>query len=168
MPKRQITLEQAAEAFRKAGLRVKVEGIDQAPKPLDIIQKPPKPNPYGRSSKPVLNSLVKITLYARHTIGKGGKLVLKDGEKSVENNTYQTYGPGVCHVSSEIASELLHQDALARQADERFLDRTQRQFVIGAFQTAMGGVVYRGIEVDTNSFYDAMSNQFTNSPYRGI
>lgn len=156
-------LQQAKELAERAGLRIEVkvdERFDQPP-PVDIVPKkdythygPPKSN---------LPNLTKLTLYARHTVGSGGHMTMKDGQESVSNNGYRTYGPGVVHVPTALASELAYRDQQAQKADERFLDRRERSYVIGSMTTPQGAQVFRGFEV--NDLGEALGNS---SFYRGI
>ena len=160
MPKRRITLEEAAEAFRQAGLRVKVEAVVDDSPPLDIIDRPKKtPDLLGfnKPAKQVSPKTVQVYLYARHMTGSGGTTIGPKGQESVTGNAYQIYGPGHATVPAEIAGDLLNADATARQADDRFLDRRQRQFVVTGVKDSAQRLHYLGVEVGEEGFSAHMS-----------
>ncbi len=64
----------------------------------------------------------------------------------------ESYGPGLCTVSIDLAAHLLHQDALAKRADTRFLDRTFRSYVIVPRRTSIGNVNAAVCVSSDNSF----------------
>ena len=172
MPKRRITLEEAAEAFRQAGLKVKVEAVVDDSPPLDIIDRPKKtPDLLGFNKviKQVSPKTVQVYLYARHMTGSGGTAIGPKGQETVTGNTYQIYGPGHATVPAEIAGDLLNADAAARQADDRFLDRRHRQFVVTGVRDTAQRVHYMGIETSEEGFNTNMSPtewQYNRNGYR--
>lgn len=150
MPRRKITLEEAFSVFEEHGLKVKVEAVQQdtPASPLaDFLEEtvPTVPLPQQLSAK-----RVKITLYAQHSIACGGRLVKgTDGESHIEGNTLETYGPGIVTVPATLAAQLLHQDGLARDADEHMLDRKLRTYVV-----VPHGSSHRAIKVSEDSSFD--------------
>lgn len=171
MPKKRITLEEAAEAFRRAGLRIKVESVVDDSPPLDIIDKPETKDLLGFNKviKQTSPKTVQIYLYAKHMTGSGGTTIGPKGQETVTGNTYETYGPGQTVVPAEIAGDLLNADAAARQADDRFLDRRQRQFLLTGVKDSAQRMHYLGVEVGEENFYDQMSPtswQYNKSGYR--
>jgi len=142
MPKKKITLEEAFAVFEREGLQVKVEAM-QPQKPqihledfLEDTIKEEKPAVVQTGKR-----FVKITLYASHSIGNGGEMVVSvDGTKHVINNGVETYGPGVITVPVHLAQHLLHQDMLARRADERTFDHKLRSFAVFPQQMPYGTV----------------------------
>ena len=132
MPKRKITLEEAFAVIEQHGLKARIVAVEDNQEPsaalADFLEPvataPQQAIPQGKKE-------VKITLYAAHTVSSGGSVVVNSsGDKSVSGSSIETYGPGVITVPIAIAQQLLHQDALAREADERFLDRKFRSFVV--------------------------------------
>ena len=126
--KKKISIEEAFSALRNAGINVK---IDDVSKPVDetpdfVVAKPgAKPKKQKESKgKPGIS---KVTLSTQHCIGSGG---VEDEDGVITHAGVVTYGPGVCEVPSELAGALLHQDQLAKQQDERMLDRTQRSYMV--------------------------------------
>lgn len=140
MPKKKITLEEAYAVFEQHGLEVEVRGIQQqkAVEPLSSFLEG------GDEMQPPLaeegKKTIKITLFAAHTIGNGGEIVTVDGEKKVVNNGIVQYGPGIVTVPSHLATHLLHQDLLARRADERMLEQRVRTYVVRPVYTSHGVV----------------------------
>lgn len=153
MPKRKITLQEAFDVIHQHGLDVEVKGVvDDTPSPINIadsfvIEKEITP-PVIQQKKSV-----KITLYASHTVSCGGFMVGKGEDKHVEGNSIETYGPGVVTVDNDLAQHLLHQDMLARQADERFLDRRMRSYIVMPIRT-QNGLVNAGIHVSNDPSFD--------------
>lgn len=132
MPRRKITIEEAFATLESAGINVQVKKPDvDEPVILDTI-KPSYGNTYGIPQETLGGKLVKVKLYAKHTVGSSG----------------QSYGPGVVTVSSSIAQHLLHQDGLAVEADAKLLDRQQHSYLVVQRQSA-GQVVNVGLEVDS-------------------
>lgn len=171
MPKRRITLEEAAEAFRQAGLKIKVESVVDDSPPLDIIKKPQMtPDLLGfHKAKQVSPKTVQVYLYARHMTGSAGMSIGPKGQETVVGNTCEIYGPGHATVPAEIAGDLLNADAAARKADDRFLDRRQRQFVLTGVKDSAQRLHYLGVEVGEEGFYAQMSPttwQYNRDGYR--
>jgi hypothetical protein len=165
MPKRKITLEEAFAVFEQHGLQVEVKAvqIDQPQESLyDFLEVE------SVQQQPVIQSTsaksVKITLYATHTIGSGGEIVLDtSGNKAVINNCVESYGPGVVTVPARLAQHLLHADMLARHSDENLTSSKMRSFVVVPRVTPYG-VVNCSIQVsedrafDMSSFLGALGN----------
>lgn len=152
MPKRNITLAEAAEAFAKRGLKVKVEAIEQEEPLPDIFIKPDKPS--ATIGSKVGPKHIKITLTARHRIGCGGYVTKGEGTSA---NRTESYGPGQVTVPIELAAGLLHADAQARAADADFLCPYVRSYVVGARRDTSGKMNYVGIPVTDEQF-----SNFTN------
>ena len=158
MPKRKITLEEAFATFEQHGLQVEIKAIQQDPE-LDNLTladftestvEQSIPKQHGKKS-------ITIKLHAAHTIGSGGHMVDKGTpNQRIENAGVQTYGPGVCTVPIYIAAHLLHQDTLAQRADERFLDRKLRSFVIVP-RRLNGQMVNVGIMASDDDAFDMSS-----------
>ena len=133
MAKRKITIEEAFEALQKSGIQVQIKNVDPVVEQPDIYAEEPqqqKPQKVGKHT-------VKVSLFARHTVGSSG----------------QVYGPGICYVPATLATHLLYQDQLARQADARFLDREHKFYVI-AQRSAGGHRANVGVPVTEDTFSD--------------
>jgi hypothetical protein len=164
MPRREISLEEAFAAFEKRGLKVEVMTVEPVtpPQPDPIVDRPRAADTYSnRKSVKVGESLVRVTLHARHIIGSGGSMVGEGKSATVTGNTSQTYGPGVCYVKPDLASDLLYRDQEAKRADERFLDKTARTFIVTTVRDNMG--ILRNVPVEVTS--DDYSSHV--SPYDG-
>jgi hypothetical protein len=152
MPKRKITLDEAFAVFEQHGLQVEVKAIcdDVENEPLTAFLE------QGDEVQPTTEELstkhIKITLFSSHTIGSGGEIkLMPDGTKQAVNNGIQTYGPGVVTVPAHLATHLLHQDMLARRADDRMLESRVRQYVVTAKRTIHGNVnVARHVSNDSS------------------
>lgn len=154
MPRKKITIEEAYAVFEREGLKVKVESmIPETPKARlqDFLEDSEEVIPIA---EPVGKKFIKVTLYASHSIGNGGETIVKpDGTKEVINNGIETFGPGIVTVPAHLATHLLHQDMLARQADERTYDRKLRSFAVFPQRTSYG-VVSSARLVSTDSSFD--------------
>ena len=133
MPKRKITIEEAFAALDSAGISVQVKKPDVP----DIEEPVVAPTVsysevYGIPQEKLGGKLIKVKLYAKHTVGSNG----------------QSYGPGIITVPSSMAQHLLHQDGLAVDADNKMLDRQQHSYLVVQRQSA-GQVVNVGLEVDS-------------------
>jgi hypothetical protein len=141
-----ITLEDAFSVFERHGLKVKVEAVEsEQPNPslADFLEKPPETPDLPQQ---VSGKKVKITLHARHTIASSGTII----NKKVIGGTLETYGPGIVTVPVELASSLLHQDGLARKADESIRDNRVHTRVIVPSDNGQN----RLIEVSQDSNFD--------------
>lgn len=132
MPKRKISLEEAFAAFEQHGLEVEVKGVvnhdvttSDASDSFEVAETPAQQLPIGKGQKA---KYVTVTLHASHMVGCGGMTDAND--RLISAGSHEQYGPGVCKVPVAIAQHLLHQDQLARQADARFLEREQRNYII--------------------------------------
>ena len=141
-----VTSQDAFAVLEREGLDVRVVGLldrKDPPIPLDsIIETAPQPVKHVKQEVgPPTKRLVRVTLYAAHSVGCGGVLV-DEGKKTqrVENVGVETYGPGVCTVPAHLAQHLLHADALARKADDRTFDRKFRSYVVGNVQNGSQSV----------------------------
>lgn len=134
MPKKKITLDEAYAVFEQHGLQVEVKGLTPTNavtlQPSDLVEQPIAPHKPAFGGKTNNPTTIKITLYCKHSIARGGFLVVNEGEKSVEGNSIETYGPGVISVPIELAAQLQHQDAVARQAEANMLSSTFKSKVI--------------------------------------
>jgi hypothetical protein len=161
MPKRKISLEEAFKVFEDAGLEVEIKGVLQQREHAhiaDFLEESPVQNsntPYGVVSNETAKNM-KITLYAKHSIASSGTMTEKNGVKSITGNTIETYGPGIVTVPSDLASQLLHQDCIARQTDERMLDRKFRSYVILQHRTAQG-MMNKGVLVSEDDGFSMSS-----------
>jgi hypothetical protein len=161
MPKKKISLEEAFKVFEEAGLEVEVKGILQKREKAhiaDFIEQPDAQStsaPYGMVSHETAKN-IKITLYAKHSIASSGTMTEKNGVKSITGNTIETYGPGIVTVPSDLAGQLLHQDCIARQTDERMLDRKFRSYVILQQRTAQG-MMNKGVLVSEDDGFSMSS-----------
>lgn len=123
MPRRKISVRDVMDVLSDSP-----EMVQAITQPSSIVQ-PTKKNPYGSTDmhypqQRVKN--VKVTLFARHSIGSGGVTVVSNDQQQIECAGVQTYGPGVCTVPVEHAAHLMHADMVARQADEDMLSREQK------------------------------------------
>ena len=132
MPRRKITIEEAFATLESAGIPVQVKKPDvEIPASSDTV-KANYSDPYGIPQEKLGGKLIKVKLYAKHTVGSSG----------------QSYGPGVITVPASIAQHLLHQDGLAVEADNKMLDRQQHSYLV-VQRTSEGQVVNVGLEVDS-------------------
>lgn len=153
MPKRKISIEEAFAVLNQAGINVQVKPAIEDNVPVQVIKKREPLFPVQVSSK-----FTKVKLYSKHTIGSGGFLVADVEGKRVDSAGVQTYGPGVCNIPTELAGQLLHQDMLARQADENMLDRTQHSYIVVRKSNADGHSVNVGFEVSGALFDEGIEN----------
>jgi len=141
MPKRKITLAEAFDVLEQHGLTVEVKQVNTTPAATlaDFTEPQPQPvvrgGPYGVPTGHVVTAnkkakMVKVVLHAQHTIGSGGTDIGDGKQHHVVNNGVLTYGPGVVEVPEHLSHHLLHQDQLARQADDRTFDRNVRSYVV--------------------------------------
>lgn len=141
MPKRKITLAEAFDVLEQHGLHVQVSSVNTEPVATLADFTEPQPPPVVRGGTyglPVGNvvtankkaKMVKVVLHAQHTIGSGGTDVGTGQQHHVINNGVLTYGPGIVEVPEHLSHHLLHQDQLARQADDRTFDRNVRSYVV--------------------------------------
>lgn len=155
MPKKKITIDEALQALEGYGLQVQVEGIKQpesvrpVKKHIDIFKTKEQSKVLKESDRNI-----KITLFAKHSIGSGGVLNAKD---QIEHAGVVTYGPGVCTVPVSIAQHLLYQDAKAKEADERMLEKVQRSYLVVERSTRDGVRANVAIPVD-NAVLDNMGS----------
>jgi len=161
MPRKKITISEALETLEKAGLRVKVEAVKEEVKHSgpDIYVSASD----DKESKPIKgkvgNTTIKLSLYSKHSISSGGSFVAeKDGGTKIQDAGVVTYGPGVCYVPLSVAQHLLRQDQLARQTDERMLEKTQRSYII-AQRVTDSGIRNVGLRLsDEYDFNTALGN----------
>lgn len=149
MARRKISIEEALQVLEEAGIPLQAKPLETVAPVIE--QQQVSPAFVKKQSSPP--NVVRIELRARHSVGSGGQLVEQaDGEKQIEHAGVETYGPGVCFVTPALASYLLHADGVARQADDRMLDRTQRSFIVVQRQNSSGHLVNVPVEVDSE-FY---------------
>jgi hypothetical protein len=141
MPKRKISIAEAYAAFEERGFQVEIKAVNKEPPATlaDFTEPQPQPvvrgGPYGVPTGNVVTAnkkakMVKVVLHAQHTIGSGGTDIGDGKQHHVVNNGVLTYGPGVVEVPEHLSHHLLHQDQLARQADDRTFDRNVRSYVV--------------------------------------
>jgi hypothetical protein len=160
MARRKITVEDALRVLEEAGIPLQAKVIEVQPPPVAPVSKISQP---ARATQ-VLDKLVKITLYAKHSVGSGGRQVIVDGEKQVENAGVQTYGPGICTVPSALANHLLSADQTARAADARMLEREQRSYIVAQRRNPDGYVTNVALQIPTEVFeggLDTLPADFT-------
>ena len=160
MPKRKITLAEAFATFEQHGLQVEVKSASVEPESdtltlADFTHTPvPIPKVAERKSKTTMT----ITLHAAHSIGAGGVMVdAGTPNQRIENAGVETYGPGICTVPTTLVAHLLHQDALAKQADDRLLDRQMRSYLVVP-RSVNGQRVNVGIEASQDGNFDMVSS----------
>lgn len=134
MAKRKLTIDEALTFLKTQGVSVRVDSLThELPRKAEsILLEVPKEaqsiSPRDRLNVKSLPKLVRIALYAQHSVGSGGSLSVNQDQ--IENAGVQTYGPGICMVPRELVSHLVYKDQVARQADERMLEKTQRSYII--------------------------------------
>lgn len=153
MPRRKITVEEAFAALEQAGIQVQVKAVSN-----EAIGQEQFEAPVVEEAKPALQhrfgtTTVRLELHAQHSISAGGVLVGKKGEQQVVDGTVVTYGPGVCWVPAQYAQHLAYQDMVARQADDRLLDRAMRSYVV-AYVRDSTGVKNIGLPVSRDQQFD--------------
>lgn len=155
MPKRRISIEEAFATLEQAGIPIQLKlvavenhVVEQVPE-LPVQSGRRKGQIFDTSPKPTKSAThTRVTLFAKHSIGSGGRLVIDaDGTRRAEHTGVESYGPGICMVPVEHATHLLHADALARQADQRFLDTVMHSYIVVPRQVN-GQRANIGIEVD--------------------
>lgn len=130
MARRKISLEEHVNAIEAMGLRVKLEAAVVEQPPIDpgiIVKEKEDVKVYG---KKVGKNGQMITLYAKHSVGCGGYIVEDANGKHVENAGVQSYGPGRVYVPNDFVDHLLHQDALAQEADRKMLSSEQLKYIV--------------------------------------
>ena len=132
MPRRKITIEEAFSVLQQAGIQVQVKAVEPVTEdqPIDIIRKDYTTYPPTVIQEKPNSRTVKVTLYAKHSVGSGGFSVKDDNGQHIESSGVTVYGPGIITVPTALAPYLLHQDSLARQADNRMLETTQRRYLV--------------------------------------
>lgn len=159
MPRRKISIEEAFKVLEDAGIPLQVKqpvdtGVSQPVEPVPSAKvKRDFSAPYGTTQHHINPKLIKVVLYAKHSVGSGGFLTVGPEGKQIESAGVQSYGPGVCTVPTELAAHLLHADTAARQADERMLDTEQRSYLIVQRVSSDGQRANVGVQVD-NSVLD--------------
>lgn len=127
MPRRKISISEAMQVLRENNLDVVVKPVEEE------LEQPVAQKKDARNViRKVGNTAITITLQSQHMIGCGGFLTKTsvDEEAVIRGNIVKTYGPGQVTVPVTIASQLLHQDQLAIEADKRMLETTQRSYLI--------------------------------------
>ena len=150
MPKRKISIEECFAELQRQGVKVQVVPDSQDTVAPTLVDRPKK-NAYGsiESTTPKRESpFTKIALFAKHSIASGG--FVDAISKTVVDTSVQSYGPGIVTVPTHLCAQLLHQDALARQADERFLSPQRRCFIVAERSSSDGTRSNVGIEVPEN------------------
>jgi hypothetical protein len=134
MPKRKITLAEAFDVLEQHGLQVQVSHVNTEPVATlaDFTELQPTPVIAERHVVTANKKakMVKVVLHAQHTIGSGGTDIGDGKQHHVVDSGVLTYGPGVVEVPEHLSHHLLHQDQLARQADDRTFDRNTRSYVV--------------------------------------
>lgn len=160
MPRRKISVEQAFQVLEEAGIQVQVRSVKETIQPEKVQH--PDIFKNTQSDKTILrkvgNTAVTVKLFAKHSIGSGGSIVVGSDGKRVENAGVQTYGPGVCTVPVHLVEQLLYADAQARAADERMLEREQRSYLITQKISVDGQRVNVGVQVPNEIFNDGFGN----------
>ena len=156
-----ISLDQAFQKIESEGLEIEVKSVKKDVQPVksnieDFIDVPQVSTP-----KPIGKKFIEVDLYAAHSIGSAGSLIGDPKQANVIGNTFQTYGPGrKVRVPAEIADDILHQDLLARRADERLFSPHRRTYVVER-RRSNAGVVNIGVDV-TPEYGDDLSSALAN------
>lgn len=137
MPRKKISLsdisvEDAFAVLQRHGLNVEVKSLQEDSGKADIADflQSDKANDKPLPEK-VSNSKTRITLYTQHTIACSGDIVGEGQDKRIEGASVATYGPGTVTVPTYLATQLLHQDGLARQAEADLLEtRSRRKLIV--------------------------------------
>lgn len=151
-----ISLDQAFQRIQREGIEIEVKGVKREEVFVkshieDFIDTPQITTP-----TPIGKKFVEIDLYATHTVGSGGSLVGDAKQESVVGNSFEQYGPGRrIRVPIDLAQHLLHQDMLARRADDRFLNPQRRTYVVARVRDSTG-IKHIGSDV-TGQFGDDLS-----------
>ena len=160
MAKKKISIGEVEKAFailEQAGIQVQaVQPVQQE----EVVQVPKVrkgqifPTPSSVLAEQQQNRMVKVNLWAKHSIGSGGFTVNGPDGKQVEQAGVQSYGPGVCMVPVEYVGHLVKQDQLAKQADDNMLDKTQRSYMVVRKMSPDGHAVNASIAVSNDVFGD--------------
>lgn len=165
MPRKKISIEEAFKVLEEAGIPIQVRPTIPATQPV-VEMKSRKGQIFDTSPKVTPSKkYMEVTLYAKHSVGSGGSMVVKEGEKQVENAGVQSYGPGRFTVPIELASHLLYADAQARRADDNMLSKEQKSYLVVARIGGDGQRVNVGVQVD-NSLFDDIGSVPNNLSYR--
>lgn len=152
MPRRKISIEDAFNVLQQAGVNVQVKPqVEQVTVPVKAIKEPLFPIK-------VSAKLIKVKLYSKHSIGSGGSMVTSVDGKQIANAGVETYGPGVCNVPREIVGQILAQDRLAQDADEKMLDKTQRSYLVLRKYNSEGHHANVGVAVSNELFDNGIVN----------
>lgn len=117
MPRKKITIEEALSVLRDHGVKVKIE---EANTPTPVVEVQPKMVEEKQGGK-IGSTIQTITLRAAHQINGS------------------VYGPGKCIVENKLAAALLYADQQARLADEDFLCKEERSYLV--VRRVVNGVV---------------------------
>ena len=158
MAKKKISIGEVEKAFailEQAGIQVQaVQPVQQE----EVVQVPKVRKgqifPTPSSALQQQGRMVKVSLWAKHSIGNGGFTVVGPDGKQVEQAGVQSYGPGVCMVPAEYVGHLVKQDQLAKQADDNMLDRTQRSYMVVRKVTPDGYTANSSVPVPSDMFGD--------------
>jgi len=159
MPRRKISIEDALRVLEEGGIPLQVKPVAEQPA-VTLSDRAKAKQP----ASPVSSKLIKITLFARHSVGSGGRMVQTDDEKHVESAGVESYGPGICVVPVALASHLLHADRAARDADAKMLEREQRSYVVVQRRGPDGYLHNVGVQVSNeilDSGLDSLPREFT-------
>ena len=166
MPRRKISIEEAFSVLQKAGINVQVKQAEpDIQQPERVTEKAKKEPIFPVNVTPAGPKTMKITLWAKHSVGSGGFIKGTGEEKRIEHAGVQTYGPGVCVVPAELAASLIYRDQQAKKADERMLDKTQRSYMVVKKYSSDGHGVDVGVEV-SGDIFDDISSMPSNLMYR--
>ena len=139
--KRKISIQEAFQTLKDAGIKVSVE--QEEPPVLPPVEEEEPKRPKAKKG------LVRVTLHSSHMVGSGGVKDEKTGQ--IKSAGVNTYGPGTCDVPANMVSQLLHQDQLAKQQDERMLEKTQRSYLV-VQRRGTQGMSNVGVQVDSSLF----------------
>lgn len=146
MAKRKISIEEAFDTLREAGIQVEVKQTQ--PPELPTIQKEVKE---PSSNHKVGNTAQKIFLHAQHMISNSGVAELKEGDEPP--NTTIVYGPGWTIVPNYLASELLYRDQQARIVDAETRSSENKCYMV-IQKRSVGAVAYSKVRVAEDMFMD--------------
>lgn len=146
--KGKISIQEAMAVLKSHGLNVEV--TPQSNQKADVQQR----NVEVKVERKRGNTSVVVELKHQHSIGCGGSLVMEAGERTVINNATVSYGPGLTTIPVKHAQWVLHQEALAEEADRRLRTSEQRSFVVTRKVNTAGSSVFVPTQVPNDLFDD--------------
>ena len=129
--KKKISIQEALKTLHEAGVDVTINNVEKPvnESPEFVVSEPGARTKKHKKAKETPGTK-KVTLFTQHCIGSGGSMTHNGEDKQVIEAGVVTYGPGVCEVPVDLVGGLLHQDMLAKEQDDRMLDKTQRNYLV--------------------------------------